>query len=105
MLDIKRFSETNTLLQLAVSILWMIWKARNKYIFNSVIWNKNEILSKALFEFNEFIVAKEHVNTMSDASTNLPLLTLSSEKSVVLCGYRSGSKHSQSEYWNGSLKD
>ncbi|XP_075103392.1 uncharacterized protein LOC142177989 [Nicotiana tabacum] len=67
----------------SVSILWMIWKARDEYIFNSVIWNENEILSKALFELNEFTVAKEHVNTMSDASTNPQLLTLSSEKVLL----------------------
>ncbi|XP_075091737.1 uncharacterized protein LOC142171913 [Nicotiana tabacum] len=61
----------------------MIWKARNDYIFNSVIWSENDVLSKALFDFNEFTVAKEHVNTMRNASTTTHLLTLSSEKVLL----------------------
>ncbi|XP_075074410.1 uncharacterized protein LOC142162013 [Nicotiana tabacum] len=53
-LNDKHFSESTELLYLSVNIMWQIWKGRNAWCFNQEMLEPTDIVSKALFEYEEY---------------------------------------------------
>ncbi|XP_070013439.1 uncharacterized protein [Nicotiana sylvestris] len=53
-LNAKHFPESTELLDLSVNLMWQIWKGRNAWCFNQEMLEPTEIVSKALFEYEEY---------------------------------------------------